>query len=220
MPETTAGHRRRARVGSDQAEAIDSRRRPRSSSTGHRRAGMITRTIDLAGECTAAPNRRERDRSGSFPSDLVGRDPRSTSCMVRPRLQSLGAPTSLVWDRVFSHLTSQRCSLSVRERTGAVFAGCSSLQSVAVLKAASCRQIQSVAVRCSLESWTFNPKVGGSSPPRPTRSHAGLREVGVSRTALGNRMATPDRGWGDDAVSLGAVAVARDGGLPAPVELG
>ena len=40
-----------------------------------------------------------------------------------------------------------------------------SVQSVAVRKPTTCRQIRPVAVCCGLCGWTSNPRVGGSNPP-------------------------------------------------------
>jgi hypothetical protein len=48
-----------------------------------------------------------------------------------------------------------------------VSARCVLLQFVATMNGAICSTFQSLAVRCSLSSGTFNPEVAGSSPARP-----------------------------------------------------
>jgi hypothetical protein len=53
---------------------------------------------------------------------------------------------------------------------------------VAALKAATCRQFPSVAVRCSLFGWTINPKVAGSIPARPIKKE--LLDAATRRVKL------------------------------------
>ena len=82
---------------------------------------------------------------------------------------------------------SPAATLSVRCAYRPVSVGCSSLQFVAVPKAVSCRQIQSAAVCCHLRGWTFNPKVAGSIPARPTT----YAQRHTARGVACNRILTP-----------------------------
>ena len=106
---------------------------------------------------------RPRDLFASMSFTPAPRADRATARHPRRRL-FLAPVVALLGDR-----------REYRLEYGLVSASCSLLQFVAVSNCARCSTFQLAAVCCSGCARTLNPKVGGSSPPRPTRTNRPAR---------------------------------------------